>query len=151
MKLRKLTSKDLYNFYQLASKEEIAKYMRFEAPKTVQEAQELLNEYLRGKSFAIIIENKFAGIFSFSPLEDKICSISIFLDKPYWNKGYATELIRKAKRFARESLGAKALAAYVVMDNEASKKILTKNGFYEWDRLFIPDLRCNLLIYRYNL
>ena len=55
--------------------------------------------------------------------------IGYWLGVPYWGKGFGTEAVRLAISFAFQYLDAFQVSAVVFVGNEASKRVLTKNGF----------------------
>lgn len=47
----------------------------------------------------------------------------------YWNQGYGTEVVEGLTKIGFEKLGFHRLEAHINLDNEASKKIVLKNGY----------------------
>jgi len=54
--------------------------------------------------------------------------ISYILDKPYWGKGYATEIAGETLKYGFEKLGLKRITALVYPQNESSISVLNKIG-----------------------
>ena len=54
--------------------------------------------------------------------------VGYWIGRPYWNQGYATEVLTLVVAYAR-SLGAAALGAETFPGNTASERVLTKCGF----------------------
>lgn len=150
-KLRPLDKGDSKNIFRLTSNENVARYMRFNTHQREEEAEELLNEYLKHIAFAIEIEENFAGIFVLKESEDAGYTMSVFLDEKFWNKGYTTRILKHIIQYAKEECKAKYLAAYVVYENEGSKKTLIRNGFYESQLLRFPDMQNGVIVYKLNL
>ena len=150
--LRKLTKDDLHAVYRLTSQEEVARYMRFDTHRSLEEAQELLEEYLtRDIAYAIEVDGKFAGVFVLKPEENGTASVSTYLDIPYWNQGHMTAVLDEAILLARDEWRLKRLLAYVVNENTGSKRALEKNGFHIKEVLQFPDLESGLVIYQLEL
>ena len=55
--------------------------------------------------------------------------LGYWLGKAWWGKGFATEAVRHAVRFAFEELGADRLTSGHFLDNPASGRVLEKCGF----------------------
>jgi RimJ/RimL family protein N-acetyltransferase len=52
-----------------------------------------------------------------------------WIGKTYWNRGYASEAVATLTRFAFEKLGVEEIWAAAVPVNDASHRVLEKNGF----------------------
>ena len=149
---RKLVEDDLNNVFNLTSKDRISEFMYFKKHKSIDEAKELLDKYIKNEGYAILIRNEFAGVFVFKEYENENeYSMSTFLNETYWNKGYSTVILSYMMKYAKEELKAKALVAYVVERNEGSRKVLLNNDFNESKVLHFEDLPCGLIIYRKEL
>lgn len=155
--IRPLSFEDLEAVYQIASDEEVAHYMRFDAHKSKEETKVLLEAYITsGDCYALAIHEKetgaFVGLFVFKKGEEaEDYTLTSFNGKAYWNKGYNTEILKAMKPYAKEVLGAKTLTAYVVGDNKGSCKVLEKNDFQVIEALNKEDLTCPLFIYQIQL
>ena len=51
------------------------------------------------------------------------------LDEPYWGKGYMTEAVRGALRFAFDKLGLELVSVYHFPFNDRSRRVIEKCGF----------------------
>lgn len=164
LQLRQLTPEDGKNLFSLTSQEEVARFMRFDTQRSLEEAEALLREYLepQNAAFAVLIEDTFAGVFVLKAVKPEETTspqtetgrqytISIFLSPAFWNQGYTTEIIRRMKAYSREKLHADSLLAYVVEENTGSKRALEKCGFFVEEILHFPDLPGGLFVYRCNL
>lgn len=61
---------------------------------------------------------------------EKRCELSLFLvSESYRDKGYGTEAITLAKKYAKEKLGLKRIYADVPASNERMKAVMKKCGF----------------------
>ncbi|MBR6562468.1 MAG: GNAT family N-acetyltransferase [Clostridia bacterium] len=61
---------------------------------------------------------------------EKRCELSLFLaSESYRNKGYGTEAIMLAKKYAKEKLGLKRIYADVSSKNDRCRAVLKKCGF----------------------
>lgn len=153
MAVRPLEESDLDDLYRLTSNERVARYMRFDTHTDIEQTREILREYQKlPAAFAVLIGGRFAGVFSLTPAEEPAAyTVSVYLDEPFWNKGYASRLMGQMKAYARTELGARVLIGYVVSLNEGSKRTLLKNGYVLTQTLTFPDLPDGLEIYRCEL
>lgn len=140
--------------YALTSQEEVARYMRFDTHSSLSQAKALCAEWTRKGCHAYWIEEKEegkpVGVFALKPEGEKqVYSLSAFQDPKTWNRGYNGELLSFFCEYARRRWKAKALTAYVVGENTASRRSLEKNGFSIQEKLLLPDLSSGL--YRYRL
>lgn len=55
--------------------------------------------------------------------------LGYWFGEPYWNRGYASEAVRLACHLAFRHLGSQALTSWVFEGNDASRRVLEKNGF----------------------
>lgn len=150
MELRALDASDLDAFYRITAQKEVARYMRFDAPENREAALCLLEEYLACGAMAILEEGKLAGVYAEKPQpgEAGVYSLSLFLDTPYWGRGIATRLLAQRTLWAKQAGNARAFEAYVVSQNEGSRRALEKNGYVVARRLTFDDLEGELLVYR---
>lgn len=74
-------------------------------------------------------ENMPIGHCGFSLLQDKSdVEIAYLLDKPYWGKGYASEIASAMLRYGFDKLGYERIVGMVYPQNIASAKVLEKIG-----------------------
>ena len=74
--------------------------------------------------------------------------IGYVLLKPYWGMGLAAEIVRAGIEYAFHELQLKTLTAVTYAENEASQKVLLKNGF-SFERAFSEEGK-ESRIYRLN-
>lgn len=152
IELRAFEDRDLERLFQMTSNPRMAKYMRFDTHTSREEAAALLEEYRAGLAWAVELEGEMIGMFQFKTTEEeRVFSMSVMIDEPYWNQGIAGRLLEERTAYAREVLGARALTAYVVSLNYGSRRTLQKNGYREDKRLTFPDLEGELILYRKDL
>jgi len=137
--LRTLTDEDKGSIFEIYSDEETAKYDDWIPMKKVAQAQRLIdnsNKYFNEKSllrYGIVLKesNMLIGscaLFDFDEWNKK-CSIFYQINRNYWNKGYASEAIKLLVKFAFEELHTNRIEAFITPGNDASQKVLEKNGF----------------------
>ena len=80
--------------------------------------------------FAIDVrERGFAGVLGFHPDEHGSPEIGYWLGRPYWGRGYMTEAVRGALKWARRDWRKNVVVAGHFADNPASGQVLCKSGF----------------------
>lgn len=75
-------------------------------------------------------EDKMVGLFEFyhyNEIKQKV-SIGYRLSKSVWNKGIATEIVEIVLKYLK-SVGIRTITAHIMVENNASKRVLEKNGF----------------------
>ncbi len=88
---------------------------------------------------------KHIGNIKIGPInrEHKFADVGIMIgDKSSWGKGYGTEAVKLATRYAFEKLGLHKLMAGCYADNVGSAKIFLKSG-YEQEGLRKEKFYCN--------
>lgn len=79
-----------------------------------------------------MIEHRNFGVvggLSFMPGPNGRPELGYWIGRPYWNRGYATEAVRGAMKWARRDWRRKVVVAGHFADNPASGQVLTKAGF----------------------
>lgn len=156
--IKPLTTDDIDHVFALTSDEDVAKYMRFGCHKTRAEAEALVAEYttLPQMGFALVEKESqgFVGIFAFKKnleVEHIEYSMTTFIDKKFWNKGYASEMLEGMIDYAKHSLHADALTAYIVSENIGSQSVVKKSNFTLVKKLKFDDLPGELYIFSKRL
>lgn len=148
-----MTDTDL--IYPLTSDCEITKYMRFSVHQHMDETKAMIENYIKNSYAFSLTETAsggFVGVFVLKRDEEAAAlSITTFLNKEFFQKGYATEALAAMIRFSKEYLFAKKLKAYIVQENTASCRVVEKNGFTLHHTLTFPDMPCPLLVYELGL
>lgn len=149
--LRPLCQEDAEEVLRIASRERVARYMRFDALGSLEEARELISEYQKGPAWAVLEQGNLCGICALKPPESekdgRRYSLSVFLDEAVWNKGIASGLVRWDIDYAKNILKCPGLTAYVVDRNLASCRTLEKNGFQIEEKLSFEDMEGYLLVF----
>ena len=74
-------------------------------------------------------DRAFIGCIGLQPGETRGLEFGYWIGRTYWNRGYATEAVATLARFAFETLGVEEIWAAAVPVNDASHRVLEKNGF----------------------
>ena len=157
--LRPLTAEDEQAVHRLASQPEVARYMRFSTHTGRQETAAWLAEVLSlpdDRAFAVTEREggAFVGVFLLKrrrePGQDgNEADMSYFSGPERWNRGYAAELLRWAKAYARREMDVSSLAAWVAAENTGSCRALARAGFTLAEKHRFDDLPGDgLYVYR---
>ncbi|HVT52259.1 MAG TPA: GNAT family N-acetyltransferase [Dongiaceae bacterium] len=74
-------------------------------------------------------DRELVGCIGLQPGETGGLEFGYWVGKTYWNRGYASEAVGALSRFAFETLGVDEIWAAAVPVNDASHRVLEKNGF----------------------
>ena len=151
LRLVPLSLKDRGVIYSIGSKPQVARYMRFDTLQSMEDAQQLILQLSSWKNKGWIAyekdSGKAAGVIALKgSQEEQVNDVTLFLDEPFWNRHYASELMDWAAKNTMELTGRNILEAYVVKSNTACMTMLDHQGFdliRQWD---LPDV--SLMIYR---
>lgn len=72
------------------------------------------------------------------PRKDKTYELGYALNEDYWHKGYMSEALQAVITYAKAQ-GLKRLEARVARHNQASSKVLLKNGFLAGEKYHVDD------------
>ena len=139
LNLRRVRFDDLYDYYErLGSDGEVTKYLLFEPHQDIGESmasiEETLARYEEGGCYrwaiALKEDDSIIGIFELLRFDEvtESCSFAYMLGKQWWGRGYATEAMREAFRFAIEELGVKKIIGDHMAPNAASGAVMRKAG-----------------------
>ena len=135
--VRRYNEADVENFYLLNSNPDVMRYIR--QPKTFEESRNFLLDniafYEKHPLFGRLAVNEkdtgnFAGSFAIIPLDHtNFWQVGYALMKPYWGKGYATELVKEGLQYSFTKGGLTYIAGVTEIMNFDSQKVLVKAGF----------------------
>lgn len=151
LELRPLTVKDAQDVLNIAGKDAVAKYMRFDTLKSYQEAVDLILQLTSGINQAWLVRSKQTlqaiGVLALKQSDcETVRDVTLFLDEPFWHCGYGRELLSWAKVYAHDRLRASTLQAYVAMENKACQNLLESLHFQIEKRFDYEDQ--SVLVYR---
>lgn len=135
--LKTLTVKDREAVMNMAGREEVARYMRFDAVKTPEEAVSLILQLTQGQNWAwlVSIGDQPAGVLALKETDDpSVRDVTIFLDSSFWHRGLGRELMSWAETYSRSEIHCARLQAYVAAENEACQHLLESLGYRERKR-----------------
>ena len=118
--------------------EDVCRYMYWHCTDDINVAQQFVDYEVSmidsDKWFRWVIQDKETKVLYGTCLtyfnEDEACwDIAYNFGKPYWGKGYATEVMKKVLEFGIQTIGIKEVIASNAIENPASGKVITKLGF----------------------
>lgn len=84
------------------------------------------------RTFAIAVEQRFAGVIGFDPLPDVHrmgANVGYWLGEPYWGRGIGTAALKALTTYAFATFALERLQAEVFSWNVASSRVLEKSGY----------------------
>lgn len=134
LRLRPLGMEDTDAVWELVSDEAIGGQLYCGVQRTREEAARLVQGYLDDPDrlpFAVLEgeTGAFAGVLVLRRYEPAACEQTLYLGRPYWNKGYARELLTRSFSMAADLLGAREIVNYVSLDNIPSVRVQESLGF----------------------
>lgn len=138
--LRLVSEDDFENVHHLQSLKETAKYNTSKIPENIDETKATVRDWIlknnkenpKKFTFAIdlIDDEKFIGLIGINLGKEHYRNAEIWFqfDYRFWNKGYATESLRKIIDFGFEDLKLHRIEAGCAVDNIGSYSVLEKVG-----------------------
>lgn len=140
--LRRLRFEDVYDYYErIGSDGDVTKYLTFDPHQDISESlqsiEKTLARYEAGRCYrwgiALKEDDSLIGVFELLRFDEEAesCSFAYMLAKKWWNRGYATEAMKEAFRFAFEEMGIKKITADHYAANAASGAVMRKAGMVQ--------------------
>ncbi|MFJ8353795.1 GNAT family N-acetyltransferase [Bacillus paramycoides] len=138
--LRKIEEEHLQEVYMIYDNENVFEYCGIIPKHNIQTVKKMIGHFDRDyhkKSrvkwgiFQKKQSNTLLGIIEVMDFNQKVNMVSIgyFLAEDNWGKGIATESVRMLLKFLFDEVNVNRIQAEVMPKNEASTKVLLKNGF----------------------
>ncbi|MEY9971026.1 ribosomal-protein-alanine N-acetyltransferase [Lysinibacillus sp. RC46] len=136
--LRPITLNDVEAMFLYASSEHVARYVTWDAHKSLDETKDfialILSGYQQGQHFfwGIEYEQKLIGTIDFVSINTthKFAEVGYVLSEAYWNKGITTEAAKKLIDFGFNELGLVRIQARCFEENIGSQKVMEKSGMH---------------------
>jgi len=136
-KIRNYTRDDVDSLVKYANNKNVAKFLRdsFPFPYTNADAEKWIDFVIKNPGslfFAIANSEELIGAIGAVPFDDVhkyTAEIGFWLGEPFWNNGIISKAINYFCNFIFLNYDFNRLTANVFEGNEASKKVLEKNGF----------------------
>lgn len=140
LRIRKFESKDAQCLYENHLEEEVKKWIPNESYSDIEEAQDAINFYVdcvnnRHLPYVLAVELKQTGELigdtGVNEVEGKTDEVEIgyVICQKHSGKGYATELLKAMTEFMVSAFGMSVLYGRVMHGNNASVRVLEKNGY----------------------
>lgn len=134
--IAKASSEDIQ---RLANNHAIAINLRdaFPYPYTIEDTAtflELAANGVLGRVYGVYDGDIFVGCCSLIPQQDVYrlnAEIGYWIGEPYWDKGYATEVVKLLLNVAFEELNLSRVYAHIFEFNKGSMRVLEKAGFHK--------------------
>ena len=140
LNLKPISEKDIENIHKLHSLTETDKFNTLGVPKNITETEIIVEKWIaennsentKSYTFAVKLteENKFIGIIGINLGKEKYRNAEVWFkfDFNYWNKGYATESLKRIINFGFENLKLHRIEAGCAIENIGSISVLEKVG-----------------------
>lgn len=140
LRIRKFESKDAQRLYENHLEEEVKKWIPNESYADIEETQDAINFYVdcvnsRRLPYVLAVELKQTGELigdtGVNEVDGKTNEVEIGygICQKYSGKGYATELLKAMTEFVVSAFGINVLYGRVMHGNNASVRVLEKNGY----------------------
>lgn len=132
--LREIKESDFRDIYEYAKKEEVAKYVSWNAHTSINDSKAVCKmwaaQYENGDKYhwAIVHNGKMIGSIEVVKLVDDIAYLGWTLDSAYWNNGIMTEAAEAVRDFLFDEIGVRALYACYITENIGSGRVMRKIG-----------------------
>jgi RimJ/RimL family protein N-acetyltransferase len=134
--MRKLTTEDASDFYNLNLDEEVLKYTGDKPFVNLQASIDFLTNYDQYEKYGVgrlaVIDKattKFIGWCGLKYSQDKNeYDIGFRFQRNYWNNGFATETAKRCLDYGFNQLGIEKIVGRVMKENIGSIKVLEKIG-----------------------
>ena len=151
-----LTMKDSKEFFKLAGDERVAATMRFDCPRSIEESDLILADYISGcnRAFALRFqpEDELWGVFAFKAESGSdTADLSQMFVPEQWGTGLGNQVMHDMVELARKEKWYKALEGHVLEKNTASCRMAEKSGFREKERLHFHGMTEDLIVYRLEI
>lgn len=137
--LRPWELSDAENLAKLLNNKKILKNLRdgIPFPYKQEHAREFIASMLQADrdkvfAFAVVADGQAVGsvgIFRQDNIHSRTAELGYYIGEPFWNKGIATEAIKKACNFIFETTDIQRIYAEPFARNKASCRVLEKAGF----------------------
>ena len=147
---------DRGEFFHLTGNPQVAATMRFDCPRTLEESDRILENYISGgnRTFALRFqpEAPLWGVFAFKadPGSDT-ADLSQMQVPEQWGQGLGSQVLSDMVALARREKWYRSLECYILESNAASRRLAQSHGFHEKERHRFPGMTEDLVVYRLEL
>lgn len=132
--LRAIKESDYKDMFKFTSKEEVAKYVSWNAHKSENDTKAICKlwagEYKNGNRYnwAIVLNGTVIGAIDIVEIVDTTAFVGWQIDSKYWNKGIMTEAATAVRDYMFGEIGIEALYASFIKENVGSGRVMQKIG-----------------------
>lgn len=137
--LRRLRREDVQDYYdRLGSSQAVTRYMLWNPHRDICDSEasirKALDRYAAGRCYRWAIaqkeDDRLIGVFELLRFDEAAgtCSFAYMLAESWWGRGYGTEVMREAFRFAFEEMEVQKIIVDHMTENAASGAVMRKAG-----------------------
>ncbi|CDT07611.1 GNAT family N-acetyltransferase [Sphingobacterium sp. PCS056] len=134
--IRPISEHDIENVHRLHSLAETDEFNTLGIPKDIQETRKIVENWIlennKRHTFAIELkkDHEFIGLIGINLGKEKYKNAEVWfkLDSKFWNKGYATESLKRIIAFGFNDLNLHRIEAGCAVANTGSIQVLEKVG-----------------------
>ena len=129
-----ISNSDILNIHKLHSLPNVDRFNTLGIPENLKETEKIFEMWLQGNDLIFKIELKkeksFVGLIALKPGSPRFQKAEVWykLHPDFWNKGYATEALKKIVQYGFKELGLHRIEAGCAVENFGSIKVLEKVG-----------------------
>lgn len=135
--LRPFTESDAKDLYEYASDELTIRHLTWAAHTDVEDSKRIIRTLLSNRgTYAIVFKEsgKMIGCIDLRIQTETEASFGYVMNRAYWNKGYASEALRRALSYLFSDLGIEIVQSCHEKKNPASGSVMKKCGM-RWTHL----------------
>lgn len=136
--LKLINISDLSNIHRLHSLPETDEFNALGIPENIEQTQAIVEQWISENkqennqtfTFSITFQEKFIGLIALNLGKEKYRNAEVWykLRKEFWNKGFATEALKKVINFGFDELKLHRITAGCAVGNTGSVRVLEKTG-----------------------
>lgn len=134
--IRPISEKDIENIHRLHSLAETDEFNTLGIPKDINETRSIVESWISNNSrrhtfvIELKLENEFIGLIGITLGKEKYKNAEVWfkLDSKFWNRGYATESLKRIIAFGFNDLNLHRIEAGCAVANTGSIQVLKKVG-----------------------
>ena len=130
LEYRSFRREDAEDVFEYASDGQVTKYLTWPTHQTLEQTTTVLERFYitNPLCYAIIKDGKCIGSLNITLSENKEATFGIALNRLYWNRGYATEILKAAICYSFDNLDVEAVKGEHFLGNDASGSVMKKLG-----------------------
>ncbi len=138
--LKQIESKDVQEVFSIYNNDKVFEFCGILPKNNINTVAKMIGHFERDYNkksrvkwgiYSKIENDKLVGIIEAMDFKKKInmTTIGYYLAEEYWGRGIASDAVGLLIEFLFQTVGINRIQADVMLANEASKKVLLKNGF----------------------